>query len=52
MARRGKSSLETLAPLPVIVLRTPNIKVVHTLNMLRQLRISSNRPAKGIFNMR
>ncbi|KAK5805894.1 hypothetical protein VI817_000152 [Penicillium citrinum] len=52
MARRGKSSLETLAPLPVIVLRTPNIKVVHTLNMLRQLRASSNRPAKGIFNMR
>jgi len=52
MARRWESSLETLAPLPVIVLRTPNIKVVHTLNMLRQLRISSNRPAIDISNMR
>lgn len=52
MARRWRACSEPLPPLPVIVLRAPDLEILRTLEMFRQLRLSSKRPTIDALNMR
>jgi hypothetical protein len=52
MARRWRACSEPLAPLPVIVLRAPDLEILRTLELFRQLRLSSKRPTIDALNLR